>query len=1074
MNSFINPLEAVQLIPIFGYLNALSEFLIITNYLPENDHNKQIPAVNALYQYLHDNRNNKSQNIELIRNLLKRSDLYGSRDDEYIDITFANTMIEHIITSLVFNKFGNIYGFLANTFLEAEDLEVDQVLKLFKINLKKLSFENEYGENSQLTSLAIDRIYNDIITPLFPPGKNINLLSHDYIYAQAALIFLRAGKTNTVYYAEAKYLEPEQETFIFDEHLITGYLIENFLLTKKMNYKMIKAFALPALTYYIFNSKYLFTFREIANIISETEFWKKAYEQLFQYLMKFYQNMKFKYQNVYIPKIYLSTFQKRDHLDFNQENCANLQRKNKTNSGLSLYFYYTASYQCKADHSLNYHASEIKDIISLYEIQDLQLLKNAFTKSLMETFENAKLLIKLIIPSNIKEYDDLFETEDLPYDIFEFYYPDTVTFDYYLLKRDKYKLILSNEGRLFTSSTLILLKKANETMVNFFHNLIEYKKSRLEEYLKTQDQTEGNKEEIKTNWWEEFGLSPVVYYPCQSTETPVENICEADQIKYTDNCQKYLCKTIKSLIYKRTVIKSVGDNVSESFTKINVFNDSIFEDISIHLSNPDFQLNFIKTNGINEMKRIICELKEQTNFNFTFLSNYLLRMTILKSTNFHKIDTIKETNQPIYVNTLLNRPNTGYGYKFIFISDDGPDTAILRTGHEFQDLRFFILYEKNRKTKKYIALNNLTLNVQDDYTMYEINNRLFKRPNKFLFSQIPIPPDDYDAHCSIAEYYSTWKSSRCQRLGRFYQHSQDIKQATEFIKKKTTLCEKTIKDMLQKYIFPNIEKVTKFVKDYLENNSLTEPDWSKEYLVNNCQLLHKVRYDSQFETHGLTTFEGKLRINSFYSSAERREIEKEVPLATIVKNYNEKFARYSLTFHDYYAIRNYIATGYRRIGANTKEAKLMKIALYTLAIRQSDDQNREFNSRFRIETVPFQIFRILSEQKNITLQKFTQTSSSVSSAMKYAGYPALGYVNIIYEMVFSGVYVNVRIEQVYKNTEENVILLPGSEFDVEDTEWLQLGGLGKIFKFKLKFRHFVNEKIMWYRKIMNAIENIDL
>lgn len=82
-----------------------------------------------------------------------------------------------------------------------------------------------------------------------------------------------------------------------------------------------------------------------------------------------------------------------------------------------------------------------------------------------------------------------------------------------------------------------------------------------------------------------------------------------------------------------------------------------------------------------------------------------------------------------------------------------------------------------------------------------------------------------------------------------------------------------------------------------------------------------------------------MRINLFHSKAKRHAIERDVTIEKILKDYNDQKAFFSLTFHDYYAVRNYATTGYKKISGDTNEAKWMKLAFYKIAVRQFDDPN---------------------------------------------------------------------------------------------------------------------------------------
>ncbi|XP_051159210.1 uncharacterized protein LOC127280334 isoform X1 [Leptopilina boulardi] len=1120
MDTFKNPLETVQLIPIFSYLNILSDFLFIENYLSEIDQNKQIPIVNALYKYIHDYEKNEFKKVQLIRELLKGSDLYGAKDDEYVDVTFANVMFDHIISSLVFDKYGNIYGFLANIFRKAENTQIEEVLNRIILDLENASFENEYGDSSNLSFLAVGRIYNDIILPLFPiPKANLSLLSIDYIYAQAGSMFLRGGRINTNNYIKFENnVENPTEDNLFDQYLITGQVIEKLILTDEKNFQMLKAFALPALMYYIFNSEYFFAYENMVNVISNLHFWQTAYKHLFQYTTQAFNDINVKLKNDYTLKIHvaLSSFQSRISLSktLMKQHLRSLD-ENERESPDSFYRHYPETFRCEIQQRRlghdDYFRSQVSNITELYGTYVLQIVQEAFPKSLIEKLGNITVIIKLLVPINITTYGDFEEPQNLSYDVLEFYYPNNkISFEYYILKQEDYNAILTkytdNEKvftedirlyfeKLFSVSTPIILKRTDENITVFFQNLLNYKKSRFESQLEILDDCQAENKEMKSDWWKEFGLSLVPYYPCLSDTfgNNYRNICASyNTVFFYKSPIDISSKAIQT--NSRSFLSSLGTNIKSVFLKIassetvdeiitnrqnykilitNLLSKNKFlEEICLHIKDPAFQLTFITKDDVSVLERIINSLREKFDFSFTSVINSLSKISTLKSNLYKSVGIIGEKNSRlIFINTLNNQ--SGYGYKFIFISDDVSKIAQLRTGYEFKDKRFLAQGDIENEMKMFIALNNVSF--KPEYVMYEINNQLWRRPKKLLFSGIPIQADDYDEKCNneISYFKKSKLNNLCQRQQRFNEKARYEKEAVTFIKNSSSVPDDRIRNVLGKFTFPDKATLVQFVNYWLKNNSFEEPIWSANYILENPDLLRKLRYDPRFEEHNISNFDGEFRINALYSKEERRQIEEEASIENIIKNYNEQKARYSVTFHDYYAIRNYVTTGYTRITRDTQEAKLMKIALYKLAIRQSDDPDREFDLKlFRLEAKPNSIARMLSSQYNIILQKFTQAYPNRTSAIRFAGYPAPEYMNILYEMDFNGLYVRAKIEQFYNVKEKNVILLPGSKFFIEDHEIVNIKELGKVLKLKLTFQHTIDEKYMWYRNIMNKIEHI--
>ncbi|XP_051164601.1 uncharacterized protein LOC127283643 [Leptopilina boulardi] len=1119
MDTFKNPLETITLIPIYTYLNILSDFLFTELYLAEIDQNKPIPIVNALYEYIQYYENNQPEKVALIRNLLEGSDLYGAKKEEHVDITFVNAMFEYIISSIVFDKYGSIYGFLADIFCKAETLQIEEVLNIIKINLGNTSYENEYGDRSILSPLSVDRIYYDIILPMFPlPKANLSLLSLDYIYAQAGSMFLRAGRINNHNYIDFKEnFANLTEDNLFDEYLVIGHVMETLILIEEQNFDMMKAFALPALTHFIFNSKYLYTYENMANIISDPDFWQAAYNSLFQYTAKAFNDINATLKNDIMIKMHkaLSRFQSITALTetFMELYCADLD-ENERNFTLSLHSNYSETIRCKNVNLTEYFWNTNYNINELYEIYDFQIVQDAFPKALIDKLDSMQVIIKLLIPNNIT-HGVFAESEHLAYDVLEVFFPTGRRFDYYILKRENYSAILTNYAntqiftedrlyfeKLFSVATSKILKRTDENVNVFIQNLVKYKKSRFESQLRIFDNCKEKNEQLKSDWWKEFGLSLVPYYPCSSDTCRInyEKICATRIITLFYKYPKYITlKTISN--NSRSFLSSLGTKMTSLFLKIasnetvneivrveqnykfsitNALNrDKIFDDICLHIKDPAFLLTFTTKDKISVLKELINSLKEKTDFSFTSVIGSLSKISTLKSNFYNSIGTIDENNSRlIFVNTLNNRTDTGYGYKFIFVSDNMSKTAQLRTDYEFKNqILVSQIRSSEKEVKIYVTFNNVTFKSEPKHMMYEINNQLQRYPTKVSFIGISIEADDYDEKCNDMNYFKMWKPfNYCRRRGRFIEKSDYEERAVQFIKNNTNFSEKQIRNMFEKYTFPNSTTLNKFINDLFKNTLFEEPTWSQNYIIDNSNILSELRYQSHFEGHDIREYDAEFRISSFYSKAERRRIEENTSLKNIVKNYNEQDARYSVTFHDYYAIRNYVTTGYTRITGDTHEAKLMKLALYKLAIRQSDNLKKDFELKlFIVDSKPIPFLRTATREEYITLQKFTQAYTSIESAIRFAGYPAAGYVNIFYEMEFTGPYLRAKIEEFYNKKEKSVILLPGSKFHLEERVLKVIEGLevlGKVLYVKLKYENTLNDKYEWYKKIMNKISRI--
>ncbi|XP_051176907.1 uncharacterized protein LOC127291705 [Leptopilina boulardi] len=1081
-----SPLAYVQLIPIFNYLNLLSDFLYTENKLESYNQHKQIPIVNALYAYLEDyNDNNQAMLIKLIQNLLKGSDLYGEEDNENVDGIFVNTMFEYIISSLVFDKYGNIYGFLVDTIRKLENFQYDYVLSVIKETLQNATFENECGLKSNLSELAVNRIYTDIILPIFPKSKtNINILSLDYIFAQAGSTYLRLGKINDSY--SSNFMKNNFACFqngLFDEYVIVGNIVWNLIQDMKIDPLTVRVFALPALLYYTTTEDKV-KYDMITNVIFNPHHWEAAYHKFFDYLNNAYNQIEHQLQNDYTYKIHLefSNFQSRDAIakSIIDSNCMFLieeQRKNKTFPHVQLE-HFECTPKVISPYINDWYNDQIHTLGEIYENYDLQIIKQCFNESLVADLNG--ITIKLIVNNNDTVNGSFNNLQYLSHDLLEFVYTDNKTSKYYILIRENYtatliKVVDKFFNELIRLGKRIILKFANEGANEFYEELTKYKKQRFKSHFTLLNYNLKNNE-----WWKEFGLSLVPFYSCLSKsinyDNKKENLCENDNIKFLNQFSEDISSEIinlntrsllsiygidiKSFFLKKLITKTYALVVSQNnVSKFSTQNNTFYEQFSLHVEEPKFETISITEEGIKLVSMIISKLKEKINYNFTCIVYMLNKIEFLKHSFIRNISDIGENrSKKLLVNTLNN--NTGYGYKFINIYNS--TIASLRTDYEFKNKIFITLvFDFPQKRKKFIKLNNETFVQESNYFIYEINNQLRRKKTILKFSGIW--NNHINEKCLNNEYLQLTKHSNdCLRYWRFVKQFKLKEGAVNLLKNKVHIngdhmaSEEEIRNELKKYTFPDDPTFfVYFVSRWLISKKFEESNWSKSCIIDNSDILNKLRFDLLLENNNVTIADGKNRINLIYTYRERCKIEEETSIAKIIYDFNDQKAGFSVTFEDYYAIRNFVTSGDTRISGDTNEAKQMKLALYKLAIRQSDDLREEFDWKlYRFESIPINIAsKKFIVGKRVIFQKFTLTSTNVISATRFSSYSARGFRNILYEIEFTDPYfratINTKVERFEPVNEKNVILLPGSEFEIKSITIVQMRGLGYFFKVLL-------------------------
>ncbi|XP_051159199.1 uncharacterized protein LOC127280328 [Leptopilina boulardi] len=1116
-----NPLETVQLISIFSYFNALSDFLFIENCLSEVDQNKQISVVNALYEYFQVHHDNQTKILELIRYLLKGSDLYGEEENENPDIIFVNTMFDYIIKSLVFDKYGNIYGFLADVVQKAKTLELSLIYSEIKVNLEKAIFQNEYGEPSTLTSLAVNRILTDIILPLFPePKTDLNLLSLDYIYAQAGLHFLQPGRINNIYYTNLENINTtflDQEN-IFDEYLTTGLVLENSFHNENITLSRLHAFAFPALFLHV--SKKSNEVDNIINTIFDPHFWKATYENLFSHLHATIEKIDEKLRNDTIHQIHTAFskfYNPSAKAEMFLERHCNYMDKKLMQSKIAEYLYRPGDFQCNSDYMLpnltEAFMYQVNEVIEAYKIHDLKSVKQSFGITLLRSLKYDKVMIQLLVPDDKVKLGVFNNDARIPFDLFVFYYPENNNADFYALMRENYTTTLIKEAdnpedfqnKTGISVQLLLslryhrlnLKTVDQSIDVFWNEYMAYKGQRLESYLKF-----CNSHLTLGDWWKEFGLPLVPFYPCvtKSAEKKIGDIdpCEIDDLVFfhhfnTDISLLLIQQSTQTLLtslgtsFKTIILKNSNQEIINAINKRNIENvvpsyeetsvSEVYNKLALHIEEPGFQLTSLTENYLVCLEAITYVLQTKINHSFTSLKRFVQNIYFL---NFKTLKLIKFVDDNTICFFFIQFHNYAggsyaYGYKYFHLSSG--IFLQFRTNYNVNKKVVLLLNDNKPNVKKtYNIIMNNSIVYEKENCIFEITNQIITSDKKFMFSGISIHSLNFEK-CDISIYIQRpIPLVECPRHARRMQKRWNLDEVVELVlKKQMNLTRNEILKTLEKYTFPDEGRLDlRFMEDWTNTSDLKIPEWSEHYIIENHALLSKLRFDLHLENANLSLTDGILKIESIYTFREKQKIEDGTNLKSIIEHYNSQNARYVTTFEDYYAIRNFAQSGYTRITGDTREANFMKLALYKLAIRQFDDPDDEFEKTlFRIESKPIKIInKTISSKQIFIMQKFTTNYLKESSAINSAMFPVAGYKNILYEMKFIKTYLRAKIGQFYHSDEDVAILLPGTKFSVGKVIETRLLHLGDCLRVELMYDHASNEKYQGYKNIMKEITQI--
>ncbi|XP_051174474.1 uncharacterized protein LOC127290129 [Leptopilina boulardi] len=262
--------NSFQFLSVCHYITAFGIFFYNKELITLEEQNQTVAILNILFEYLKNSTNESETKLQLLRKILKGSDLYGGRINETLDMKYVNETYQYIISKSLFSHYGNINGYLAGIINNEENLTYS-VLKenVFQHLLKNYTTRNYCSpENSSvnLTLLTIEKIFANHIWLMFPePEKDMNIIDVDYIYAMVGLKIVRSISNI--------------DSFSFDNYILIAREI-NFNAIENETEMINQLFLAPALFFYAYSEKEKFR----QGNITSNYFLKEVYEKFFSYL----------------------------------------------------------------------------------------------------------------------------------------------------------------------------------------------------------------------------------------------------------------------------------------------------------------------------------------------------------------------------------------------------------------------------------------------------------------------------------------------------------------------------------------------------------------------------------------------------------------------------------------------------------------------------------------------------------------------------------------------------------------------------------------------------------------------
>ncbi|XP_051154598.1 uncharacterized protein LOC127277481 [Leptopilina boulardi] len=656
------------------------------------------------------------------------------------------------------------------------------------------------------------------------------------------------------------------------------------------------------------------------------------------------------------------------------------------------------------------------------------------------------------------------------------------------------KLEMSKSEVFQSNNFPYVMKRKDEKFEVFLNRIAEERAKNFNKSLQQEGYDQTRKE-----WWKDFGLSLLPFYTCihgirtKNVEEAVIG-CSLDALFALPLVEEigYLAEKLTTTI-TRSILSSVGTTFGTLTLKMTIretleklgsvlliqaaelstfFSRETFQNVGLSVLryvDPGFEL--IYTIGKGGWRSIITTISTLKKYSPTFVSleKTLAETEIKLSDSLLKVSNLNE--KEVYVNSLSVAKKSGYGYQFLRL----PNKQVqIRQIREYGDkIPVVVVHEPKTGEITYRAINMDTGRIKPKFLHLQNQNL----PKSASSGKVSIKSFHNVEKCLISRFRRSPFKFFCLR--NILRDTRRVAEriAVDYTRQNTLLSSDTVHSTLRKFAFPeNGEFQMNFVKDWsnLQKSGRTElPLWSKKYELADPALFEKLRYSDTVDKKEITTIEVVKRLSSLYPE-EIESISKEANF--ISKLYNADRAYESVSIEDYYAIREYMGSGYRYIGYNTVAARQMQGAFYRLAIRQSDDPIEEFDKiLYRGETrTPEMIEKLFfTGKKEIELNRFTSTSDNkyIAYMFQFHGNNEDG-MNVFYEIKFSQPFLRAKIMNVVRNAGEGeTVLLPGSKFHIDDVKIVSLDGRGSV-EVKMSFQHDAFEKHEWYIKIMNELEKL--
>ena len=1084
---FVNPLKPLHFLSVFSYINTLSDVFYSENLLTIQDQFKPIPIVNSLCEYLH--KNNESTETKMLLShilLLKGSDLYGSKENETVDLDYANAMIDHIIGSIVFSKYINSFGYLAALVNSTNNLTLSFFKQKVVKDLKSAKYLNEDGSVSNMSELTVKWVTEKLIFPLFPqPEYDLKIIDVDYIYAQAGLILARSARINP-------------HNISFDEFIAISQSIEEAVLQGQIDKSALKIFELPALLYFAHKKKEFFRKEKIVNIISSEHFWTDAFNLLFSDLNVTYEKItKLQEENpAYQFNLALSGYKNRTKLaEDTLRNLCPLENESDYTTEVKEYKYYNSNWYCKKDNRLlpdinKLYSEQNKKIADKFFLLEKALIRKAFDENLTKLIDSQNVTIfPLKVRSTpVGTRHSLNQKVNYSTDIFLIRI-NKIPHIYALIRNENNISLLSAEPdmELFVQklglkkgSNFVIpspskpIKDSSQTFENFTTNIAKPRAEHFQNQLDLHgyEATTGEKviEVLK-----QF----IPFYPCKEAyergrTEEIAFTCMLDLFavipfagefinigfKLTNAGLKSLLigasTNIKTAVLRTSIslalksgIRVISGEVAKEFSKIITL--ELFKDVAIatfRLLDPGLEFAYIlgksAVKAIHNLFSIIGKKVPSLSRVLQSFKNVKQKVEVTPKQvglfNDHKI----------YVNSISGVD--GYGCKYILLPEGKVEFRRV-LGYKSEQLVTVI-----RVTKKgRIIYKKFDLKTAETYgPEMEIRNDIL---------QMVIPSLAVRLKMIKVIGLNGGGKLPSERLADQNAMLERREEAVSLVVRYSQISEDLARETLSQYVLEETKSPVKFAEGWIIFGEV--PEWSKVLKLVDRKIFESLRYDAHLEDLHLTEEVAVKRINEFYGENYVKDVTQSDP-SILFQIYSGNLLHSSVTFEDYYAITNWVGSGYTRIMFANPEAWRMQSAFYRLALRQADD-SAELLSRvlYRGESRMDLNLVSLSEGQIYEFNRFVSFSEDSDISKGFLNLEGGWATEIFYELTLDSPFLAANIYRVFPTPQKEAVILPEVKFLIEKVEHLMMEGCLVV---KVHMKNLPVSKPEWLAQLTNNIK----